>query len=142
METRQTKQVVIIRRDLKMRRGKEIAQACHAYMGVFSSHWEVKDCTDSIGARYGLCHIQMPTLFNKAVKHWLENSFAKITVYVESEQELLDLEKQAKDAGLLHCLIQDNGKTEFHGVKTYTALAIGLAESSDIDKITGHLKLY
>lgn len=38
--------------------------------------------------------------------------------------------------------ITDVGRTEFNGVPTITALAIGPNKSEDIDKITGHLKLY
>lgn len=38
-------------------------------------------------------------------------------------------------------LVKQYGFTEFHSVPTYTALAIGPAESEKIDEITGHLKL-
>ena len=135
METRPTKQVIIIRRDLKMRRGKEIAQACHASMGVFTKYAEFTSdpFTD---VKFLICPIVT------ASKVWLESSFAKICVYVESEHALIDLEAQAEAAAIPHCLIEDNGKTEFAGVKTKTALAIGPWWSEDIDKITGKLPLY
>jgi PTH2 family peptidyl-tRNA hydrolase len=68
-------------------------------------------------------------------------SFVKICVGCDSEAELLELHEKAKAAGLPVGLIQDNGTTEFHGVPTYTCLAIGPAKSEEIDKITGHLTL-
>jgi len=60
---------------------------------------------------------------------------------VNSEAELLDLRDKAKAAGILHAIIQDAGKTEFHGVPTYTVVAIGPVWSDEIDPITGHLPL-
>lgn len=60
---------------------------------------------------------------------------------VNSEQELLDIYKRAIDANLPCVLIQDNGLTEFKGLKTYTAVAIGPASDTEIDKITGDLPL-
>jgi PTH2 family peptidyl-tRNA hydrolase len=38
-------------------------------------------------------------------------------------------------------IIYDNGNTEFHGVKTLTAIAIGPDHAEFIDPITGHLQL-
>lgn len=37
--------------------------------------------------------------------------------------------------------VKDNGLTQFHGVKTLTAIAIGPDDKSIINEITGHLKL-
>lgn len=38
-------------------------------------------------------------------------------------------------------MIEDNGLTEFHGVKTKTCIGIGPWVSEEIDKFTKHLKL-
>lgn len=135
-----TKQVIIVRKDLKMRRGKEMSMASHASLGAILScgyyDTSISDGT-SLSFSINFCgHRQ-----RDALTHWLENSFTKICVYVDSEQELIDLDKQAYDAGLIRCLITDNGKTEFNGVPTKTALAIGPALVEDVDKITGHLRL-
>ena len=72
---------------------------------------------------------------------WLNGSFTKIVVYVNSEQELLDIYEKAKDAKLPCSLIQDSGFTEFHGVPTYTAVAVGPWWSEAVDEITGDLPL-
>lgn len=112
------KQVIVMRSDLNMRKGKMIAQGAHASMKVL-----VENADD------------------KRILSWLANSFTKIVVRVDSEDELLTIYNQAKEAGILSALITDNGATEFGGVKTNTCIAIGPDESDNIDKITGHLKL-
>ena len=123
------KQVIVMRKDLNMRRGKQCAQASHASMGALLS---IAHKNDSV--------VQIP-LYPKGLKEWLQGSFAKICVSVDSEEELDAIYAQAKEAGLLCCLIEDSGRTEFNGVKTKTCCGIGPAPVEDIDKITGHLKL-
>ena len=67
--------------------------------------------------------------------------FKKVVVYVNSEQELLELAHKAY-ANKLPCkIITDAGETEFHGVPTITCMAIGPAYSDQIDPITGDLPL-
>lgn len=112
------KQILVIRKDLNMRAGKMVAQGAHASMGAALEHLE-----------------------DPRVKEWLAGAFAKVCVRVESEQELLDLHHDAAAAGLISYLIRDNGRTEFHGVPTYTALAIGPDLPERLDPITGGLKL-
>ena len=145
MSDRQTKQVIIIRKDLKMRRGKECAQAAHASMaallksGIYERH-KTGELRDVLNLPDEIVFYKFDT--PPPVEAWLKGSFTKVTVTVDSEQELLDLEQKAKEANILHCLITDNGKTEFNGVPTKTVLAIGPGWSDEIDKITGNLKLY
>lgn len=55
---------------------------------------------------------------------WFQNGTAKVCVYVDSEEALLDLDRQAKEAGILSALICDAGMTEFHGQPTFTCLAL------------------
>lgn len=130
-----TKQVIVIRKDLKMRRDKEIVQACHASMGAILKYKEF-----GIDPYLNTDFIIVP--ISKESKEWLEGSFTKICVYVNSEKELLDLEFLCKEKNLLHYLIQDNGLTEFNGIKTYTALAIGPLEESKFIGVTDKLPLY
>lgn len=128
------KQVIVVRRDLNMRRGKQIAQGAHASMKVLLDlmEWDYYSAGKTATL---MLNGESPLL------EWLEGSFSKICVYVESEEELESLYQQAKDAGMLCSLIIDNGATEFHGVKTKTVCAIGPDYADKIDKITGHLKL-
>ena len=72
---------------------------------------------------------------------WMDGNYAKICVGVNSELELLGVYQKAKEAGIPCSLIQDAGLTEFGGVPTYTAVAIGPHKVEEIDKITGTLSL-
>ena len=56
-------------------------------------------------------------------------------------QEYDRILRKIEKANLPNAVITDIGKTEFGGVPTVTAMAIGPADSDEINKITGHLKL-
>jgi len=125
------KQMIIVRKDLNMRKGKMIAQGAHASMGFLLERASSLDDGDF-----------RTTLQNgEDFQAWLECGTAKIAVSVGSEEELLALHQQALDANLMTHLVRDSGRTEFNGVPTYTALAIGPAKFEDLDPITRHLKL-
>src|SRR3990167_3977836 len=119
----ETKQVIVIRKDLGMRKGKFAAQAAHASIAVFLKNPNIKKNTLSIS-------------IDDDIKDWLITGQAKIVVFVESEQELLDLYDAAKRKDIRCSLIIDAGRTEFDGLPTKTAIAIGPAQSSIIDTIT------
>jgi PTH2 family peptidyl-tRNA hydrolase len=124
------KQVIILRKDLNMRKGKLVAQGAHASMGAILS-----ECARD-GDKLVL------DLNDQRMAPWLTGRFKKICVYVNSEQELLDLHATAKQAGLICSLILDAGLTEFGGVKTYTAVAVGPDQEDRIDAITSGLPLF
>lgn len=127
------KQVIIIRRDLKMRRGKEIAQGSHASMAFLC---------DLIADNYDIEEKQATISLTTTQLMWVLGTFAKVCLQTDSEAELLEIHHKAINSGLVSKLILDSGKTEFNGVPTHTAIAIGPDYSEKIDKITGHLKLY
>jgi len=136
----QTKQVIVIRKDLKMRKGKMCSQSTHASMKVILDKMDKKIMHDpNIAPDY--IEYSFNVVQGTPWYEWLTGSFTKIVVYVNSEQELLDLYDQAKSKELPCSLIQDRGFTEFHGVPTYTAVAIGPWWSEVIDEITGDLPL-
>ena len=125
------KQVIVIRKDLGMRKGKIASQAAHASMAAI------------LNGQAGIKHpSSMDLVINMTpeMKTWLTGIFTKICLSVNSEEELLDVYKQAEEAGLLCALIKDAGLTEFDGVPTHTAVAIGPNKNVDIDKITSNLK--
>ena len=76
------------------------------------------------------------------LSEWFARGVAKICVYVDSEEALIDLAKQGEDAGFCVALVQDAGHTEFHGEPTYTCLAFEPLYPEQIDPITGELPLY
>jgi peptidyl-tRNA hydrolase, PTH2 family len=130
---RSTKQVIVIRRDLRMRRGKEIAQGAHASMA-----WLRQRVMPRMRSAGTVDHIQ----FSAAERAWLAGSLRKVTVKVGSEQELLAVYEKAVEAGLAAHLITDGGLTEFGGVPTRTCLGIGPDYDHLIDPVTGDLELY
>lgn len=122
---RKIKQCIVIRKDLGMRRGKEISQGSHASMAFIIE-----------GRRGNLITLDgLETL-------WVNSGQTKITTKVDSEEELIEIYEAAKAAGLKAFIITDLGHTEFNGVPTKTAVAIGPNYADQIDKVTGHLKLY
>ena len=129
------KQVIAVRKDLKMRKGKLAAQVAHASMAVLLDMMSKEKVIDST-ERWSLLMDE-----DDAVCRWLNGPFVKIVVGVDSKDDLMDMYIAASLAGVPNALIQDAGRTEFHGVPTYTAVAIGPAEPEEVDKITGHLKL-
>jgi PTH2 family peptidyl-tRNA hydrolase len=120
------KQVIVIRKDLNMRKGKMIAQGAHASMAVI------------LDLLTNACWL--PNELPEPAKDWLRTRFTKIVVYVNSEQELFDVYQKAKDAGIPCSLIKDAGLTEFKE-PTYTAVGIGPDYPERIDPITRELPL-
>ncbi len=108
------KQVIVVRKDLKMGKGKTAAQVAHATLTVAdkSEHtWE-----------------------------WLGQGQKKSILVCEDEKELLQIFKEAKKAGLPAEIIIDAGRTQVP-TGTKTCVGIGPAPGKEIDKITGKLKL-
>jgi PTH2 family peptidyl-tRNA hydrolase len=122
------KQTIVLRKDLNMRKGKMVAQGAHASMRAILQ----------LGHREG-GNFVVP--LDERLEPWLLGRFKKICVSVNSEAELLQLHQEAKAAGLITALIQDAGLTEFGGVPTYTALAVGPDREDRVDLITGSLPL-
>jgi PTH2 family peptidyl-tRNA hydrolase len=127
------KQIIVLRKDLNMRKGKMVAQGSHASVAgtILGCHFEGDP--DEGGT--------MVVPLTPARRAWLEGRFAKIVVSVGSEAELLALHQKVLAAGLPSVLIQDAGLTEFGGVPTYTAISVGPAHKDDIDPLCGHLPL-
>lgn len=142
------KQIIVIRRDLKMRRGKEIAQGAHASMKWLTKrlHPFIEEALEGGFLRriftVPMSFLRVLRTFSSVELAWMKSGFKKVTVIVKSEEELLEIHKKALEAGLESQLVQDSGKTEFGGVPTYTACGIGPDHADKINPITGHLKLY
>lgn len=133
-----TKQIIVMRKDLNMRRGKQIAQGSHASMAFITKNFSISQTIDPQGDPCFFACIA----FTEEVNHWLANSFRKICVYVNSEEELQEVHQKALDNGLISHLIIDNGKTEFHNIPTATCLAVGPAWDYKFTGITDHLPLF
>ena len=114
--TEQFKQVIIIRGDLKLPRGKASAQSAHASVEAVLKSPE------------------------KLVKAWRAEGMAKIVLKVKDQKELIKYFQQAKDEGITAALITDAGKTVI-APGTKTAVALGPDQAEKIDPITGNLPL-
>ena len=122
------KQIIIIRKDLNMRKGKMIAQGSHASrQAIFQQGTFTED--------------SFILKKDNRFWYWLTNNFKKIVVSVNSEAELLEYYELAKSKNILCSLIKDSGLTEFKGVPTYTAVAIGPDLDNVVDEITKSLPL-
>lgn len=110
------KQVILVRTDLKLPKGKLASQVGHA-------------CIDAaLGSPKEL------------VKKWRESGMKKIVLKVADEKELLKYERLCQDEGLVTSLIVDAGHTVI-SPGTITCMGIGPAPEGKIDKITGKLKM-
>lgn len=108
------KQAIVVRTDIKMKKGKIASQVSHASLAAFFD--------------------------SKNPEEWIKTGMKKVVLKVSSEEELVDLYKKARKEKLPCELISDKGLTQ---VKpgSITTLGIGPAEDKKIDKITGKLKL-
>lgn len=124
-----------------MRKGKMVAQGAHASMAVLLDLMKDKQ---PWWKKILSVLFEWPSttgLDDPRVKPWVDGSFKKICVYVNSEEELLAIHQKAKDANVLTALIRDNGLTEFGGVPTYTCAAIGPDTNENINALTFNLPL-
>lgn len=119
-----------------MRRGKEIAQGAHASLKAILEHKNIKWHSMNEGDELVLL-----VHHGSALANWILGRFTKVCVRVDSEEELLQVHRDAEDAGLPCSLIKDAGLTEFNE-PTFTAVAVGPAWEDKVNKITGNLKLY
>lgn len=133
MENGEPKQVIVVRRDLRMGVGKLSAQVAHASLKVILDFANRTMERGEVVLKFGSYGAMADWLFHE--------KFKKICVYVESEKDLDLLYENAKSAGVPASMIVDNGLTEFKGVFTKTCVAIGPAYAKDIDPITRHLPL-
>jgi PTH2 family peptidyl-tRNA hydrolase len=110
------KQVIAVRKDLKLSRGKLAVQVAHASLEAFSH------------AKSGVR------------ESWESEGSKKVVVKVDGLRELQELHRKARSYKLPCAIIRDAGRTEVEP-GTVTALGIGPAEEGDIDRLTGNLKM-
>ncbi len=113
------KQVLILRTDLDMGRGKLVAQGAHAsLMSYLEASRKDKSVADS----------------------WIRSGEKKIVLKVNSEEALKKLYEAFKYKEIPCALVSDRGLTQLPP-NTKTALGIGPWKGSEIDKLTIALKL-
>lgn len=110
------KQVILVRSDLKLPKGKMAAQCAHAAVEA---------------------EINSP---RKKVEEWLNEGMKKVVLKVKDLEELRKFEKLARKEKLVVSVIEDRGLTVVEP-GTITCLAIGPDEEKLIDRLTDHLKM-
>mgnify|MGYP001084751015 CR=1 FL=1 len=119
MELFEFKQVMVVRRDLDMGKGKIAVQVAH---GAVSAAEEAR------------------RTFKAWWDAWLKEGQCKVVVRAESVEEIFQLEKRTKELRLPSALVTDRGLTQLEP-GTITCLAIGPGPSPLIDSLTGNLSL-
>ncbi len=118
------KQVIVMRTDLNCRKGKLAAQVAHASLKVFTDRATIEND-------------QMVVPLTPEMREWLKGTYTKVVLGVDGEEELVRVHELALAAGIPTAIVTDLGLTEFHGVPTKTAVAVGPGDSDAIDLITG-----
>jgi PTH2 family peptidyl-tRNA hydrolase len=120
--TDKVKQVIVMRKDLNLSKGRLVTQGAHA----------------SIAFLTDLIKEYNPLQLTEVQKEWVYGTFFKVCVGVDSEKELLDIGYNAVMLGLSVKYIEETGGFD---KPTVTCIAIGPDYSSKIDPVTKHLKL-
>lgn len=110
------KQAILVRRDLKLGKGKIAAQVAHASLGAYKR-------TEK-----------------KLREKWEREGSKKVVLKVENEAELIKKQEIAIEKKLPNFLVIDAGLTQIPRA-TITCLGIGPAEDEKIDEIVKDLKL-
>jgi len=110
------KQVILVRMDLKLPKGKLAVQVAHA--SVEGTHRSDKEI----------------------IKHWRAEGMKKVVLKINDLEELYKYEQEAKKINLITAVITDAGHTTV-APGTTTCMAIGPDIETKIDKITGQLKI-
>lgn len=119
MKNRDLKQVIIVRKDLKIGKGKLAVQVAHASISSFIKIYN----KDKIKA-----------------EEWLKSGQKKVVVKVKNLEELLKIYEELNNKGYNPVLIKDKGLTQVPE-GTITCIGIGPIETKKIDEVTSKLKL-
>eukprot|EP00041_Stephanoeca_diplocostata_P029280 m.861052 g.861052 ORF g.861052 m.861052 type:complete len:225 (+) comp23530_c2_seq2:196-870(+) len=113
------KMVFLIRKDLKMEKGKIAAQCGHATLACYKAARKYQ---------------------RKVVERWEQMGQAKIALKIDDDKELETIMMGLREAGVIAMPIRDAGRTQV-AAGSRTVLGIGPAPLSAIDMFCSHLKL-
>lgn len=139
-----SKQMIVMRRDLRMRKGKIAAQAGHACVEAVLMALAREGRLDQVRVMpsQNWVYLDDAGTIETPLSRWFDAGVAKVCVYVDGEDALIDLARRGRELGFAVALVRDAGYTEFHGEPTYTCLAFEPLMPEQIDPLTGSLPLY
>lgn len=115
------KQVIVVRTDIKMGKGKLAVQVAHAAVEAVFKCMESDKCREWLEV-------------------WRRGGQKKIVVKVDSLSKLIELKERAEEHSIPYALIMDAGLTQLPP-GTVTSLGLGPAPATLLDSITGLLPL-
>lgn len=110
------KQVILVRTDLKMGKGKVAVQVAHASVEAV-----LRSSKDKVAL-------------------WRREGMKKVALKVAGEEEIFKFENMARSYGVVASIVRDAGRTEVEA-GTLTCMAVGPDKVELIDKITKDLKM-
>mgnify|MGYP006308352799 CR=1 FL=1 len=110
------KQVIVIRKDLDLPKGKMAVQVAHASVKAVRNSRE------------------------DTVQRWEDEGMKKVVVYVNDKDELFKIQNDARRNGLVSSVVRDAGKTVVDS-GTVTCVGIGPGDDETVDGVTGDLQL-
>lgn len=113
------KLVVLVRTDLDMGKGKIAAQVGHASVE---------------------CALRAEKKDRKAFDGWMDSGQRKVVLKVPNRDEMIKYMNEARSCGLYTVMITDAGRTQVDPGSD-TCVGIGPAPESEVDKVTGGLKM-
>ena len=111
------KQVIVVRSDLKLSKGKMAAQVAHASLEAYKK----AESSD--------------------IEEWESSGVKKVVLKAADEKELMEVYQKLKEAKFKPSLIKDAGHTEVDP-GTITCVGVGPLPENAVDKVTGRLKMF
>ena len=121
-----TKQIILVREDLKMNIGKTAAQTAHAAMLFILHH---------IGHNVPFTQAQLDWMYYEKIniKNWEWGGMKKIILGVKDLEELTNVVNFAQSMGIEAHLVHDEG------LDAITCAALGPCINKELDLVTDHL---
>ena len=94
-----SKMMIVMRRDLKMRKGKIAAQAGHACIEAILMALSKEERMDEFEMTADGLALKNTDKPSSPLSDWFMYGCAKVCVYVDSEEALLDIAKKAEERG-------------------------------------------
>ena len=111
------KQAIVVRKDIRMSKGKVAGQVAHASLKSYKN---------------------TPPYIQK---EWDNTDYTKIILKCNNLETIYNLQEQADKENISNFIVHDLGHTQIHA-NSVTCIGLGPDTDKNIDKLTQDLKLY